>query len=260
MLQLSRASGTLERLESRGRAEVATMRSHSEIDATLVIAGCDPAAAIVRDHLARMAPSIAVFPVPSSSSEALTAVAEERAHIAGIHLRDPNSGEYNSAATRRALGHKRVKIVNFARWELGLASSKNNPIRDLDALVDQRYRLVNREAGSGARLALDDELSRRHIKHTSIQGYHQTRFGHLEVACAISEGAADAGVTIKIAAEAYDLEFVTWHEERYDLVIPEREIDTVPVRGMMQALNSSRLARDIAAFCDYDTAEMGKGA
>jgi len=260
MVQLSRASGTLERLEAGARAEVATMRSHSEIDATLVIAGCDPAVAMVRDHLARMTPPIAVFPVPSSSSEALSAVAEERAHVAGIHLRDPKSGEYNSAATRRALGRRRVRVVNFARWELGLASSRNSPIRDLDALIHRRCQLVNREPGSGARLALDEELSRRHIKPSSVRGYDRSRFGHLEVASAIREGEADAGVTIKIAAEAYDLEFVTWHEERYDLVIPEQEFETLGVRGMMQALNSSRLAHDIAAFCDYDTAEMGKPA
>jgi putative molybdopterin biosynthesis protein len=258
VLQLSGASGTLERLESHGRADVATMRSPSEIEATLVIAGCDPAVAILRDHLARCAPSVAVIPIPSSSRGALIALAEERAHVAGIHLRDPASGEYNAGAVRIGLGRKRVKIVNFARWELGLASRRNNPIRNLEALVRGRARLMNREKGSGARLVLDDELSRQHVKRASIKGYDEIRPGHLEVAAAISEGAADAGVTIKMAAEAYGLEFVTWNEERYDLIIPEREIDTVPVHAMMQALNSSRLAHEIAAFCDYDTTEMGK--
>jgi putative molybdopterin biosynthesis protein len=258
VLQLAGASGTLEELESRGRAEVATMRSHAEIEATLVIAGCDPAAGILRDHLARCAPSVAVLPIPSASRDALIALAEERAHVAGIHLRDPESGEYNAGAVRIALGRKRVKIVSFARWELGLASRRNNPIKDLDALVRGRARLMNREEGSGARVALDGELSHRHIKRATVKGYDQTRLGHLEVAAAIGEGAADAGVTIKMAAESYGLEFVTWNEERYDLIIPEHEIDTVPVRAMMQALNSSRLAHEIAAFCDYDTAEMGK--
>jgi hypothetical protein len=67
----SAASGTLEKL--RPRAQVAALRSLSELEAT-------PAVAILRDHLARFAPSIAVLPIPSSSRAALPELCEQSAH------------------------------------------------------------------------------------------------------------------------------------------------------------------------------------
>jgi molybdate-binding protein len=61
-----------------------------------------------------------------SSIRALDALVEGQAHAAGVHLRDPASGEYNLASVRHALGHHPCLVVNFARWELGLATAAGN--------------------------------------------------------------------------------------------------------------------------------------
>jgi hypothetical protein len=37
-----------------------------------------------------------------------------------------------------------------------------------------------------------------------------------------------------MVAETYGSEFVTWHHEGYDLIIPERESDAVPVPAILQ--------------------------
>jgi putative molybdopterin biosynthesis protein len=65
-------------------------------------------------------------------------------------------------------------------------------------------------------------------------------------------------VTIRVAANAYGLAFVPIREERYDMVILERESKTPPVTAMLEALNSPRFAREVSQLCAYDTSQMGK--
>jgi putative molybdopterin biosynthesis protein len=65
-------------------------------------------------------------------------------------------------------------------------------------------------------------------------------------------------VTLRVAAEAYGLQFIPLLEERYDLVILQRDIDSIPVKAMLEALNSSRLAAEISQLCAYDTERMGQ--
>jgi molybdate-binding protein len=81
---------------------------------------------------------------------------------------------------------------------------------------------------------------------------------HLEIAEAIASAEADAGVTIRVAAEAYGLTFIPLREERYDLVVLQDEAEMAPVRTMLDALNSRRFAREVNQLCAYDTDQMGK--
>jgi putative molybdopterin biosynthesis protein len=258
-LALTPAAGMLERVR-RKRAEVATFRLRNEIDSTLLIAGCDPSVVILADWLARRRSSVCVVALSCSSSRALDALVEEQAHAAGVHLRDPASGEYNLASMRRALGHQPSIVVNFARWELGLATAAGNRfgIRSFADLSRAGLHIVNREAGSGARAALDEGLGKLGLAAEKIAGYETEVNGHLEVAAAIASGQADAGVTIRVAAEAYGLGFIALREERYDLAIRERESTTEPVKTLLEALNSGRFAREVSQLCAYDTGQMGR--
>ena len=80
----------------------------------------------------------------------------------------------------------------------------------------------------------------------------------VEIAQAIASGQADAGVTIRVAAEAYGLAFIPVREERYDLVMLEDGSGLGPIKAMLEALNSRRFARQINQLCAYDTDQMGK--
>ena len=125
-------------------------------------------------------------------------------------------------------------------------------------LAQPRLRIANREPGSGARAVLDAGLKQAGIRADRIAGYKSAYSGHLEVASAIASGHADTGVTLRVAADAYDLEFIPLREERYDLVILAAEADNAPVKAMLDTLNSSRFAREISQFCGYDTEPMGR--
>ncbi len=259
-LALTPAAGVIERQTAGRRAEITAFRSTAEVDSTILIAGCDPAGALLSDWLARHSPPVTAVPIPQSSRAALAALAAGEVHIAGVHIRDPQSGDYNLKAARKAMGRRRFVVVNFARWELGLAVAPGNPhaIRSVADLAQPGISIVNREAGAGARLALDEMLAEDGLKSTPIAGYARELGGHLEIAAAIANGAADAGITVRVAAEAYGLDFIALREERYDLVIPERELESASVRAMLETLNSSRFANEVSRLCAYDTRQMGR--
>ena len=258
-LALAPAAGIVERA-SRGTAEVASFRTDDEIDSTLLIAGCDPAAALLIEWLARRRSQVSIVALNCSSGKALEEMLAGRAHIAGVHLRDPKSGDFNAGAVQRGVKRHAATLVNFARWELGIATARGNPlgIRGFAELARPRIRIANREIGSGARAALDEAIAELPIRANAIEGYARELPGHLEVAAAIATGQADLGVTIRVAADVYGLEFVPIREERYDLVILKRDLDSIPVKAMLDALNSRALAREVAQLCAYDTSQMGK--
>jgi putative molybdopterin biosynthesis protein len=185
---------------------------------------------------------------------------EGRTHSAGIHLKDPGSDEYNLASTRTVLSRRAATIVSFARWELALATAVGNPlgIRGVADLARRGVRMVNLEVGAGARAFLDSALAESGIDGKRIEGYDIEIGGHLEVAAAIAAGHANVGVTIRLAADTYGLPFVPMREERYDLVILECDLDSTPVKAMLDALNSRRFAREVSQFCAYDTSQMGR--
>ena len=257
-LALAPAAGMMEHA-SRGNADVASFRTDDEIEATLLIAGCDPAAALLTEWLARRRSPVSPVVLSCSSGKAIHELLDGRAHIAGAHLRDPKSGDFNCGAAVRGLKRHPAVLVNFARWELGLATAAGNPLklRGFEDLAREHLRIANRELGSGARAALDEAIGQLGIGTDSIEGYRREFAGHLEVAAAIATGQADLGVTIRVAAEVYGLGFVPLREERYDLVILKRDLESTPVKAILDALNSRGLAREVAQFCGYDTSQMG---
>ncbi|MDO8433827.1 MAG: substrate-binding domain-containing protein [Candidatus Binatus sp.] len=254
-LRLSSASGVFAG-GVRSHARILSLRSREQIESTLLIAGCDPAVSILGDWMTRQHASIELIAIRSSSRGALDALKGNRAHAAGIHLRGSH-GDYNVDSARKFLKESDAVLINFARWEIGLAVSKRCGIRSPADLSRRGIRIVNRESGSGARLALDDSMRGAGIEPQKISGYSRELEGHLEVACAIAAGDADAGPTIRLAAEAYDLGFVPIREERYDFVIQRRELNTPPVRTLLDALNSSRFSRELSTLCGYDTTLTG---
>jgi putative molybdopterin biosynthesis protein len=85
--------------------------------------------------MARHRPATTLTPVASGSRAALAALLGGQVHVAGVHLYDGTGGEYNLTAVRDALKRQRAVMVNFARWELGLAVRRGNPL-DLQNIAD----------------------------------------------------------------------------------------------------------------------------
>jgi molybdate-binding protein/DNA-binding XRE family transcriptional regulator len=258
-LRLNASGGRVARVK-RHHAAVASFRSPEQINSTLLIAGCDPAAALIADWFARERRVESVVVLSQSSTAALTALSAGQIHVAGVHLRDAHA-DNNLTPVTRLLGRRQTAIlVHFAEWELGLAIAANNPIgvKGLADLERKGIRLINREQGAAARMMLDNALSELGLDANRIVGYCDEAPGHLAVAATIAAGRADLGLTLRMAADAYELHFIPLREERYELVIPESELPTAPVKALLATLNSGRFGREVRRLCSYDTTRMGE--
>jgi putative molybdopterin biosynthesis protein len=190
----------------------------------------------------------------------LTALRRNEAHLAGSHLLDPQTGEYNVTYLRQYLPETPVRLVTWANREQGLMVKKGNPkgIRSLADLARPEIRYVNRQRGAGTRVLLDFHLQELGIPAASVRGYAQEEYTHLAVAAAIASGRADTGLGIPAAASALDLDFVPLYQERYDLVIPTRFLEGDLLTPVFDLMADPVFRKAVAAMPGYDVAPMGE--
>jgi len=190
----------------------------------------------------------------------LVALRRGEAHLAGSHLLDPESGEYNLAYVRRYLPHTPVVLVGFVKREQGLMVLPGNPksIKGLEDLRRPDVTFVNRQRGAGTRVLLDYHLSRLGIKPEEVRGYEMEEFTHLSVAAAVKTGRADCGLGIPAAAQALGLDFIPLFHERYDLVIPKRFYNSPLLKPLLEVLEDEEFRKAVLRLPGYDVSPMGK--
>jgi molybdate-binding protein/DNA-binding XRE family transcriptional regulator len=225
----------------------------------LLIAGCDPGISLLAQHLARF-DDVDLVVAPSSSQQALEWLKSGTVHIAGSHLRDSSSGEYNLPAIKRLFPHGAVKVVTFAIWEQGLVLQTGNPknIHSAADLARKDVRIVNREKGAGSRELLDQQLKAAGIAGSQVNGYGHIADGHLPAALAVSLGEADCCVATRSAAQAFGLSFIPLSTERYDLVIHKHHVRMPAVQALLDVLNRAAVRRKLELLAGYDTSHTGE--
>ena len=85
----------------------------------LVLAGCDPATGLLSRMVEKIS-GVEIVSAAASSKLALTWLSEGKVHIAGSHLEDPKTGEFNLPFIRKQFPDEDFSVVTFARWEEGL--------------------------------------------------------------------------------------------------------------------------------------------
>jgi molybdate-binding protein/DNA-binding transcriptional regulator YhcF (GntR family) len=190
----------------------------------------------------------------------LMALAQGKADIAGTHLWDETTDDYNVPFIQRVLPGRRVVLITLAHRSLGLITQAGNPqnLQDLADLTQPAVRLVNRQSGSGTRVWLDAQLKALHISPESISGYEREEFTHLTVARVIDQGEATVGLGIHAAAAALGLAFAPLTQERYDLVFSEKVWDTQTAQALVRVIRSAEFKEQVNALGGYDTSQTGQ--
>jgi molybdopterin molybdotransferase/putative molybdopterin biosynthesis protein len=240
---------------------VRLLRERAEVERTIAVAGCDPAVHLVGQHLQQQAEAGELVAWTLGSTAALESLERGEVHVAGVHVVDPRTGESNVAFLRRRLRGQAYTVVTFASWEAGLLVGRGNPkrIEGMADLARRDVRVVNREAGSGARLLLDERLRQEGIKPERVRGYGDVAASHLEVGTRVAAGAADAGVAVRPIARMLKLGFLPVQTERYDLVMPSRLLQAHPALArFLDVLLSREVRAEIEALGGYDTRETGR--
>lgn len=254
-LRIADGIGTVDR-QGRMQVELFDARPPS---CDLVAVGCDPAFQLVSDALRQRA-GVEALAISRGSRAALETLARGEAHVAGIHIVDPESGEYNAAWVRRLVPFS-CERVRFSSWEqcLLVRPDAGGGIGGLGDLASGSVRFLNRESGSGTRMLLDRALSAEGIPASEIPGYERTvAAGHLAVAEGVASGLADVGVGIRAAGSAYGLRTIPVAREWYDLVIPRHFVDLPAVQALLDVLRTPSLRDQVNALGGYDVEGMGE--
>lgn len=245
-------------LEAGAKVRVKLYRSPEEIERTIFVIGShDMTLDLLAQFLSARRRRLVSANVGSQGG--LVAIRRGETHLAGCHLLDPETGEYNVGAIHQYLPDIPVQLVTWVGRVQGLIVRKTNPlaIRTLEDLTRPGVRFVNRQRGAGTRVLLDYHLRLLGISPSSILGYDQEEYTHLAVAAAIASGRADCGLGIEAAALALDLDFIPLFQERYDLVIPVQFVRSDLLAPVFDLMQDKEFRQAVAALPGYDISQMG---
>ena len=250
-----------EGLDAGQEVEVDLLRPAREVEGTIVAIGShDMTLDLLASHLHRKNPSLTLSSSNVGSLGGLMALNRGEAHLAGSHLLDEETGEYNLRFVRRYLNGREVKVVNLVHRIQGLIVSPGNPkgVSSIEDLKRDNLTFINRQRGSGTRLLLDYQLKQLRISPEHINGYDREEYTHLAVAAAIAGGRADVGLGILSAARAMGLDFVPLLTEQYDLLTLREFYESDLLQPLLALIRSDEFKAEVEELGGYDTSMMGQ--
>ncbi|MBT9151057.1 MAG: Molybdopterin molybdenumtransferase [candidate division WS2 bacterium] len=225
---------------------------------TVISGSQDLALEILNTYLRRESPELTLKLLSVGSLSGLNMFSRGLSDICGMHVLDEKTGDYNY----HLLKELKVKsvLVNLTYREQGFLIKKSNPknIREIKDLIRDDIRFVNRQRGAGTRILLDYLLNKEGISSEHINGYSEEEFTHFGVAQRVKENQAEVGLGIKAIANIYNLDFITLHKERYDLLMTEEFMNTKKGQLILKILQSSSFKEEIMTLGGYDTRKMGE--
>ena len=215
---------------------------------------------LLSHELSRRYPAYSLSFSNVGSIGGLIALGRGSSHIAGCHLFDIKTGEYNLPYLPRYLPDLETIVINLVYRDLGLILRPNNPlnITGIEDLAQPKIRIINRQEGSGTRILLDFQLKRLGIDSNRINGYEKEVNTHNEVAMTVLSGMAEVGLGILSAAKMLGLEFIHITKERYDLVIPKENFSAKPLTALLEVVRSKEFRAKIEQMGGYDTKDSGQ--
>ena len=253
------ADGIIKRTgKTNGRADLVVFAKEEAAQKRLVLAGCDPATGLLARMVERIS-GVEIVSAAASSKLALTWLSEGKVHVAGSHLEDPKTGEFNLPYLRKQFPSEDFSVVTFARWEEGFVVATGNPkrVRKVEDLARRNVKFVNREPGSGSRGLLDKLLEKAGMDAANVEGYDWIAHGHLAAAYRVLSREADVCLATRSAAQTFGLDFVPLHSERYDLVMRKRTADLPALKAFLDVLQRATLRRKLEVLAGYDTSQTG---
>ncbi len=268
VMSLVRADGILtlptgsEGVGAGETVQIELLRPLSDVQSTLVAIGShDNIIDILANLLHKGKKTIRVSSAHVGSMGGIMAIRRGEAHIAGSHLLDEESGDYNVSFIKRFLQGIPLKLINLCYRQQGLMVAQGNPlgITGFMDVAEKNFSFINRQNGAGTRLLTDKTLGDLGVNPSQINGYDHEEYTHMSVAAAIADGSVDCGMGILAAANALNLDFVPVAEERYDLIIPDRFMQDSKIVALLELIRSSEeFAELVTNLGGYNLRDCGR--
>jgi molybdate-binding protein/DNA-binding XRE family transcriptional regulator len=216
---------------------------------TLVLACCDPAAALLAARFAQRS-GFRLLALQRSSGEALTLLQRGMVHVAGVHFARADRAEANADMVRERLGAG-YQLLHIATWEEGVALTPTLGLRTMQAALSAKLRWVGREAGSAARQRLDELLGER-------KPPRRVAYDHRGVAEAIRCGWADAGMCHRMVSEEIGLDFIGFEKESFDLCWSSGMDGDPRIQALVATVRSSEYRDAMTELPGFETSRCGE--
>ncbi|GED69504.1 LysR family transcriptional regulator [Brevibacillus reuszeri] len=247
--------------EQGEEVEIELYRPLEQIQNTMVATGSHDLAMDVLHSLVRKTnPERFLVSSHVGSMSGIMAIQKGEAHVAGVHLFDEHTGEYNQPFIEKYLRDKEVVLIQLVYRQQGWFVKKGNPlgITSVQDLIKPGVTYMNRQRGAGTRLLFDYLLKASEIDRELVYGYSREAVSHLSVAAAVAGGTADVGLGIYSAAHAMDLDFIPVSEERYDLVMSASFYRSSQGQDLLACIRSNEFMEEVEALGGYSCRDSGK--
>jgi putative molybdopterin biosynthesis protein len=243
---------------SSGIKKTSLPKQHTGSDVRF-IGSHDLAVELLAVHLSTLSPAVHMSTYFVGSLPGLVALERGEADIAGAHLFDEETGQYNVAYAKKLIPNEIVVLINLVQRIQGLIIQPGNPkhivnVRDLER---PEIIFVNRQKGSGTRILLDAQLRRLDISPASVKGYDQEETTHSAVAEVVLRGEADVGLGAQSSASAVGLDFIPISKESYDLVLLQASLKKPGIQDILTSLHQENFIEMLRSIPGYDLSDTG---
>lgn len=194
------------------------------------------------------------------SFDGLRRLADGRAMLAALHLPDPDGSRHNREAVRGLPGPPDLLLLRFVQRRQGLVTAPGNPERlgGITDLARPGLRVVLRQADAGSRALLEHLLAEADMDTRALKALPEPARSEEDLALAVLQGAADAGLGIEAVARRFGLGFVPLHEERLDLALSRRDAFEAPLRTLLDFFRHEDFAAQTRHLGGYRLDGLGE--
>jgi putative molybdopterin biosynthesis protein len=246
----SQADGFLEidalasALDAGARARVTLIGQAAEMPDLVIMGSHCVALDVVLGALAEQ--GFAARRLAVGSLGGVAAAQRGECDLAPVHLLDPTGAVYNKHLLQPGLklvkGWQRMQgFVHRPGDERFTGRTAADAVKA--ALADPTRLMVNRNAGAGTRILIDQLL-----QGARPPGYSNQPRSHNAVAAAVAQGRADWGIAIESVAGLYGLGFLPLMPEDYDFLLVEQRADRPAIAAFLAALRDPAVHQRIRAL------------
>lgn len=179
--------------------------------------------------------------------------------LAGLHLLDPDTGDWNSAAARSHLSGTSHVLIHWARRTQGLITAAGNPlgISGLKDAAQRGLRFATRAGGAGSTRLFEVLLAHDGLSMADLATVDRPAETHADLATLIETGEADCGLGLQaVAGHLGFLPLVA--NESFDLAMTRRDYFEPPIQTLLAFARSDTFARRAEHLGGYDLTDLGR--
>jgi excisionase family DNA binding protein len=189
------------------------------------------------------------------SLDGLDRLADGEAIACGLHVFEPESGDWNRGHVSARLAGSPVVLIEWARRSRGLILAPGLKITGIAGLKGRRVAL--RQPKAGGQILFDHLLAEAGLTRADILTTPDPARTEAEAAAAVASGQADAAPGLEAMARQFRLGFAPLVTERYDIAIERRAYFEPRWQTLAAFGRSAAFAAKAAELGGYDLSGHG---